>query len=325
MYRFQCTNSFNGTATLTISYSSDDVAGLNPADLLIYYLPDGTNRWQLVGGTVNLASNTVSATITNLGTYAAAPPLPTGDLQLVPSTNLLSADGASQMTITVTNLMLNTGNAATQQWAFTATADGVTILTQDVDTNTPGVQVYSTNGAITLKLLAPQGGNVAHVSLASVAGDAYGSTAINLLDNTAPPAPTGVSVSAGQSRIWVSWQTNSEPDTAGYRIYYRLGQVGPPWDGTAAVEGTALPGNAHRHQLAAAGLVAGNELLCGSKRSGYDRERKPVIVAHPSDHHASGTSASNGCRGPVRPRRNERPDVGLVRRRRLQRSRCGAL
>jgi hypothetical protein len=241
VYRFQCTNSFNGTATLTISYSSRDVAGLNPADLRIYYLPDGTNRWQSVGGTVNLASNTVSATITNLGTYAAAPPLPTGDLQLVPSTNLLSADGASQMTITVTNLMLNTGNAATQQWAFTATAGGVTILSQDVDTNTPGVQVYSTNGAITLKLLAPQGGNVAHVSLASVAGDAYGSTAINLLDNTAPATPTGVSVSAGQSRIWVSWQTNSEPDTAGYRVYYRLGQVGPPWDGTAAVEGTASP------------------------------------------------------------------------------------
>jgi hypothetical protein len=241
VYRFQCTNSFSGTAALTISYSSGDVAGLNPADLRIYYLPDGTNRWQLVGGAVNLASNTVSATITNLGTYAAAPPLPTGDLQLIPSTNLLSADGVSQMIVTVTNLMLNTGNAATQQWAFTASASGVTILSQDVDTNTPGVQVYTTNGAITLRLLAPQGGNVAHVSLASVAGDAYGSTAINLLDNTAPAAPTGVSVSAGQSRIWVSWQTNSEPDTAGYRVYYRLGQAGPPWDGTAAVEGTASP------------------------------------------------------------------------------------
>jgi hypothetical protein len=241
VYRFQCTNSFNGTATLTVSYSSGDVAGLNPADLRMYYLPDGTNRWQLVGGTVNLASNTVSATITNLGTYAAAPPLPTGDLQLLPSTNLLSADGVSQMTITVTNLMLNTGNAATQHWAFTAAATGVTILSQDVDTNTPGVQVYSTNATITLRLLAPQGGNVAHLSLASIVGDAYGSTAINLLDNTAPAAPAGVSVSAGQSRIWVSWQTNSEPDLATYRVYYRAGGAGPPWDGPATVEGSPSP------------------------------------------------------------------------------------
>jgi hypothetical protein len=257
VYRFQCTNSFSGTAALTISYSSGDVAGLNPADLRIYYLPDGTNRWQLVGGTVNLASNTISATITNLGTYAAAPPLPTGDLQLVASTNLLSADGASQMTITITNLMLNTGNAATQQWEFTATASGATILNPDADASTPGVQVYSTNGAITLTLLAPQGGNVAHVSLASVAGDASGSAAINLLDNTPPGTPSGVSVTAGQSRIWVSWQTNSEPDMAGYRVYYRLGQVGPPWDGTAAVEGTASPVMVTGTNWLLRGLLAG--------------------------------------------------------------------
>jgi len=50
-----------------------------------------------------------------------------------------------------------------------------------------------------------------------------------------------VVLTAGQSRIWVSWQTNTEPDIAGYRIYYRLGTAGPPWDGTAAVEGTPSP------------------------------------------------------------------------------------
>jgi hypothetical protein len=54
-------------------------------------------------------------------------------------------------------------------------------------------------------------------------------------------APKGVSVAAGQSRIWVSWQTNSEPDVACYRVYYRTGTTGPPWDGTAAVEGKPSP------------------------------------------------------------------------------------
>ena len=241
VYRFQCTNSFSGTATLTISYTPSDVSGLNPADLRIYYLPDGTNRWQLVGGTVNLASNTVSAVISKLGTYALAPPLPTGDLQLVPSTTALAADGVSQMTITVTNLVLNTGSVATQQWVFTATAVGVNILNPDLDSTTPGVQVASTNGAVTLLLGAAQGGYVAHVSLASVVGDASGTTAINLTDNVPPSTPSGVSVTAGQSRIWVSWRTNSEPDLASYRVYYRLGQSGPPWDETAAVEGTPSP------------------------------------------------------------------------------------
>jgi hypothetical protein len=74
-----------------------------------------------------------------------------------------------------------------------------------------------------------------------VAGDASGTLTINLLDNTPPATPKGVSVTAGQSRLSVSWEANGEPDLAGYRVYYRSGQAGPPWDGTAAVEGTASP------------------------------------------------------------------------------------
>jgi hypothetical protein len=241
IYQFTSSNAFSGTAILTISYTDAEVAGLNPGDLLIYQLPAGTNRWQLVGGTVDTASNTVSVVVTNLGTYAVAPPLPAGDLQLVLSTNALPADGASQLTVLVTNLMLNTGNVATQQWFFTASADGVQILNQDCDTNIAGIQVVSTNGAVTLLLQAPLGGTVAHVNLSSVAGDAYGSAEINLIDSTPPATPMNVVVTAGQSRIWVSWQTNREPDVAGYRVYYRLGAPGPPWDGSAAVEGTPSP------------------------------------------------------------------------------------
>ncbi len=241
IYRFQSTNSFNGTGTLTITYAPTEIVGFDAADLRIYRLPDGTNRWQLVGGTVDVASNMVTATISQLGTYAAAPPMPTGDLLLVPSTNTLAADGVSQITITVTNILLNTRSIATQQWAFTATAAGATILNADADPSTPGVQVFSTNGSVTLVLQAPMGGNLARVSLASVAGDASGTVAINLADNTPPAMPVGVTTTAGQSRVWVSWQTNSEPDLASYRVYYRSGQAGPPWDGTATVEGTASP------------------------------------------------------------------------------------
>jgi hypothetical protein len=162
VYRFASTNAFNGTATLTIAYNPADVTGLNPTNLQIYQLPDGTNRWQLIGSVVNTVSNTVTATITSLGTYAIAPPLPTANLQLILSTNALPADGRSTMTVVVTNLMLNTGNVATQQWLFTATASGVQILNPDCDTNLPGVQLVSTNSAVTLLLQAPPGGTVAN-------------------------------------------------------------------------------------------------------------------------------------------------------------------
>jgi hypothetical protein len=241
IYRFASSNSFNGTGTLAIAYSAAQVAGLYEPDLRIYRLDDNTNQWVLGGGTVDLVSNLVSATITNLGTYALAPPLPTGALWLQPSTNSLSADGVSQMTVVVTNLLLNTGGSATQAWLFTASAVGVDILSSDADANTPGVQIVSTNATLTLQLRAPVGGTYASVSLKSVAGDAYGQVGINLADSTPPATPANVSVIAGQSRIWVSWQTNSESDLAGYRVYYRAGAAGPPWDGTATVEGAPSP------------------------------------------------------------------------------------
>lgn len=241
IFRFESTNTFDGVGTLVIAFSDAQVEGLDKADLRIYRLPDGTNRWQLVGGVVDTVSNIVSATIANLGTYAIAPPLPTGDLWLQPSTNGLPADGVSETTVVVTNLLLNTGVSATQEWLFAASAVGVEVLSSDADTNTPGVQIVSTNATLTLQLRAPAGGTHASVSLKSVAGDAYGQVGINLADNTPPATPTNVSVIAGQSRIWVSWRTNSEPDLAGYRVYYRAGAAGPPWDGTATVEGAQSP------------------------------------------------------------------------------------
>jgi hypothetical protein len=241
VYRFASTNALNGTATLTIAYSPADITGLDPAELQIYQLPDGTNRWQLIGGVADTVSNTVTATISNFGTYAIAPFLPTGHLQLIPSTNALPADGVSTMTVIVTNLMLNNGNIATQQWLFTANATGVQILNQDCDTNLPGTQVISSNATVTLSLQAPLRGSVGHVALASVAGDAVGTIAINLINNIPPATPTNIVLSAGQSRIWVSWRTNSEPDLAGYRVYYSAGVSGPPWNGTAAIEGTPSP------------------------------------------------------------------------------------
>lgn len=241
LFKFEGTNSFGGIGTLTIGYTNSDVIGLNEADLRIYRLADNTNRWTLVGGTVDAVSNTVTATIKDFGTYAIAPPLPSGDLSLNPSTNSLLADGVSQMTVTVTNLLLNTGANATQSWLFTASAAGVELLNIDVDTNTPGVQVISSNATVRLLLRAPLGGSYGSVSLASVAGDAFGTLGISVTDDAAPAAPVAITLSAGQSRILVSWRTNSEPDIAGYRVYYRKGASGPPYDGVAAIEGASSP------------------------------------------------------------------------------------
>ena len=64
---------------------------------------------------------------------------------------------------------------------------------------------------------------------------------------------------AGQSRIWVSWQTNREPDLAAYRVYYRAGAAGPPWDDNtvAAVEGSPSPVQVSGTNVLLRGLALG--------------------------------------------------------------------
>lgn len=240
-FSFQSKGVMSGAAILSLPFSEAEVVGLNPLHLSIYRLADGTNKWEWIGGEVDTNAHTVTASVTNLGTFALAPPLPTGNLVLVPAGDSMPADGSSLMTFTVTNLVLNTGAPATQPWLFTVSANGGQVLEPDTRVDTPGIQVGSSNAVLRFSLRAPLGGTRIRVEVASLAGDAWGEYELPLVDDTPPAPPTGLSVSAGQSRVFVTWLGNSEPDLARYRVYYRAGRAGPPWDGTAAVEGAPSP------------------------------------------------------------------------------------
>ena len=235
------TNAFPGTATLVMLYSDDQAFGLNEGDLRIYRLADGTNQWQLMGGVVDAVSNSVTVVISNFGTYGIAAPMPAGQVNLWATNYNLVANGTNELTLTATNLLLNTGAIASNAWLFTVHVSGIELLDQDVSTNWPGVQVASSNGTLEVHLRAPLGGAYASVTVSSVAGDARGQIGLNLIDRVPPAAPTNILATAGQSRIWLSWPTNREPDIAGYRVYYSSGVPGPPWDGTAAIEGMDSP------------------------------------------------------------------------------------
>jgi hypothetical protein len=251
------TNAFPGTVTLVMNYADGQIAGLNEADLRIYRLPEATNQWQLVGGIVNVVSNSVTTVISNFGTYAISPPMPSGNVNLQAANLNLIANGTNELMLVATNLLLNTAGIATDAWLFTVDAVAIELLDADLTTDWPGVQVASSNGVLQLRLRAPVGGTYASVSASSVVGDAHGHVGINLIDAVPPVAPANVLALAGQSRVWVTWKTNSEPDIAGYRVYYSTGTVGPPWDGTAAVEGTESPVSVIGTNCLLRGLVTG--------------------------------------------------------------------
>jgi len=235
------TNVFPGTATVVMLYTDEDVAGLNEADLRIYRLSNATNQWQLVGGIVDAVSNSVTTIISNFGMYAIAPPMPSGTVNLQSTNYNLSADGTSELLLVATNLLLNSGDVASNAWLYTVDASGVTILDDDANTNWPGIQIASSNGVLQVQVRSLVGGTYARVDVSSVVGDARGEVGVNLIDNAPPATPTNILLTAGQSRLWVSWLTNNEPDVVGYRVYYRAGMAGSPWDGTASIEGIDSP------------------------------------------------------------------------------------
>jgi fibronectin type 3 domain-containing protein len=39
------------------------------------------------------------------------------------------------------------------------------------------------------------------------------------------------------SGVTLEWDANTEPDLAGYKVYYKTGSSGAPYDGTGATEG----------------------------------------------------------------------------------------
>lgn len=238
---FSSSNELTGAATLRMSYTDDQIAGLDEANLRIYRYNNASAAWTLIGGTVDAESNVVSAAITELGTFALAPPMPKGPLSWSLSADSVVADGASVVTVTVANITLNTGESATNAWLFTVLENGATVLNEDGDTNAPGVQVVSSNATLEIEVQAPSGGTEASIRILCAAGGTAATVAIPLVDEGAPDAPSGLALAAGQSRVFVSWASNASPDAVSHRVYYRKGEAGPPYDGVASVEGQASP------------------------------------------------------------------------------------
>jgi hypothetical protein len=138
---------------------------------------------------------------------------------------------------------------------------------------------------------------------ASVAGYASGEIGIPLLDTNAPPATATVLATAGQSRVWVSWSSNVAPDVASYRVYYRGGSSGPPWDGTAAVEGAPSPVTAVGTNLLLRGLAKGTNYFVAvaavdsSGNEGPLTSFGPVTTAEAPPTAPTGVAANFGADG----------------------------
>jgi hypothetical protein len=115
--------------------------------------------------------------------------------------------------------------------------------------------------------------------LASIAGDAFGQLSIPLVDDAPPAAPGGLTLLTEQSRIFASWNANGEPDVVGYRIHYRQGRNGPPYDGVAAVEGTPSPVFVGGTNLLLRGLARGTNYFVAVNAVDTTGNESPLSAA----------------------------------------------
>lgn len=282
VYYLNATNTtLVGSGTLTVQYSDEMAAGLDESDFRLYR-QETSQIWALVASSVAVPdSNTVSGVITQLGCYAVAPAMPAGEITVLAPTTVLAVDGVSTATVLLTNLVLNTGGVATQAWLYSVAPEGLEILTEDADTNRIGHQVVSSNALATVTVRALQNATWASLSAQSVAGTAAGEVLVSIADSNTPPAVASVSVTAGQSRVWASWPAVTNQDVAGYRVYYRCGAAGPPYDGHAKVEGRDSPFDIAATNVLLAGLDKGSNYYVAVSAFDYAGNESPLTAALP--------------------------------------------
>jgi hypothetical protein len=176
---------------LVIDYTDDEVAGIDESSLRIYGWNAEAQDWDLVGGVVDAAANTVTAPVTAFRLYALGPAMPARDVSLSVHDDGTTGAGetaAQRFTITSGPLVMNTGQPVPDGTLYTVrtlvpgasvlTPYG-TILTADHDPARNEVQVASHNGVIQFEVEypAPNGAYIpGRLAVYSTKGTAFGQT-----------------------------------------------------------------------------------------------------------------------------------------------------
>jgi hypothetical protein len=104
--------------------------------------------------------------------------LPTGAITLTPDPVSITADGISTSTITSSAIKDAEDDNVPDGTKITVATSSGTITTADADGAIPGIQVLTSGGLVSLTLQSGTIAGTANVTVASVAGDASGQTAV---------------------------------------------------------------------------------------------------------------------------------------------------
>lgn len=154
-------------ATLVLDYSDSEVAGLDEASMRMYHWDEDLADWTLVGGTLDAALNTVTATVTQMGMYTLAPAMPAGQISWTVS-GVSAAGEKTTATLVSGPLVRNDGSlvpagtivhvtlASPSEFSSDGPVPFGLILTADAQPEVDGVQAaVGADGTLTLEIEVP--------------------------------------------------------------------------------------------------------------------------------------------------------------------------
>ena len=170
-------------AALTIHYLDSEVAGLDESRLAIYAWSQARGDWDLMGGVVDAASHSVSASVNKLGMFTLGLPMPAGTIALTQQSTTTPDPDHPKTTVVSTSapVAMNTGGLVPDGTLFTvrslqpgtdAFAPFGSVTSADEDASTDGVQVRSQNGVIQFTVEYPGLAGTASLLVTSVEGTA---------------------------------------------------------------------------------------------------------------------------------------------------------
>ena len=181
-------------ASLVIDYQDSELDGIDESSLAIFAWNATTRDWDLVGGTLDPVSNTVSTTITTFRLYTlGAKRMPAKEIALTfGDLGATGTDGdmVQRFSVTGTALTTNTGEGVPDGTLYTiksvvgaaaTTLDYGTIVATDADPAREGIQVASSGGTIsfTVEYPSPFGFYTpGRAAVFSVIGTAFGETTL---------------------------------------------------------------------------------------------------------------------------------------------------
>lgn len=228
------------TALLSISYSDDEILGLDESSLAVYW-EDDDGTWHYLPSTAYPDSNRVEAYITEFRTYTLAPRLPQGSLNMNIQPDSLAADGVSLATVSVYDLYNNDGSPVPEGASYTVTFSRGSIVTPDADPAKTGHQVEVVGGTIEFQIQSDTIAMPIVVGLSSDIGYAKGQMSIPFYNVNPPQTPVLLSLEPEHRAIRVTWQPVDQTSIAGYKIYYSVNRSGVPYNGTSNVNGENSP------------------------------------------------------------------------------------